>query len=146
MESFFDQPSPFDRIDVQRMSALYRTLNLVDYAQGTALFIKGRSLRGLNVREGLRRKYLIKAKRHYDNVLETWEDPRTLTNYGYGYGGANCARFLMTELDASVDEVIGWYKRAVEANPFAIRANYYLAGEYLRRKKDMGTFCFVQPH
>ena len=61
-------------------------------------------------------------------MLKEWEDPRTLTNYG----------FLVTELGAHVDEVIGWYERSVAANHFNVRGLYYLAGEYLRRKKDNG--------
>ena len=59
---FFEQPTPFDRIDVAKLGTVHRTLNLVEYAQGTALFIKGRSMNGEGVGEGLRTKYLQKGK------------------------------------------------------------------------------------
>jgi len=45
-ESFFDASSPFDDLDVQELVPLVKQTPLLDYAEGTALFVRARSKQG----------------------------------------------------------------------------------------------------
>ena len=42
-EEFFDKASPFDDLDVVELEPMVKQTPLLDYAEGTALFIRARS-------------------------------------------------------------------------------------------------------
>ena len=45
-EAFFDDPTPFDDLDVTELVPLVKQTPLLDYAEGTALFVRARSKTG----------------------------------------------------------------------------------------------------